>query len=50
MDGVNKVLEVMSAGIAHCGPVATGGFLPEMVWKTEDCVGLMVRKALMLDF
>ena len=40
----------MHGGIGYHRPLTTKGFAPEGVWKTEDCVGCVVRRALMLDF
>lgn len=50
VDGLNKVLEVMSGRMAHGGAVATEGFVPEGVCKTKDRVGRVVGRALLLDF
>lgn len=49
MDGMNTVLEVMSGGIGHYGPVATEGFAFKGLCKTDDRVGCMVRRVVILD-
>lgn len=36
MDGSSTVLEVVSEGIGHCGPVATEGFVSKVLCKTDD--------------
>lgn len=41
---MSTVLEVVSEGIGHCGPVATEGFVSKGLCKTDDRGGCVVSR------